>query len=222
MPTLNAKPKPIDITAENSALIVVDMQNAFASKGGMFDLVGLDISGAAKAIDAIRRLLDACRDAGVAVIYLQMSYRPDLSDAGSSFSPNFHKEVGITTMQRRPELWGKLLVEGTWDWQIVNELAPRPGDTVMRKSRYSGFCNTPLEQHLRERDIRHLLLSGVAANVCVESTGRDAYSAEFWPILVEDAVNHSGPDFNRQATLWSFEHAFGWVTRTDEVVNTLV
>jgi ureidoacrylate peracid hydrolase len=44
---------------------------------------------------------------------------------------------------------------------------------------------------------------------------------EFWPILVEDAMNHSGPDFNRQSTLWNFEHAFGWITRTDSVVEAL-
>jgi ureidoacrylate peracid hydrolase len=97
-------------------------------------------------------------------------------------------------------------------------LAPQPGDHVVRKTRYSGFCRTGLEDHLRAAGIRYLLFSGIATNVCVESTARDAFFAEFWPILVEDAMNHSGPDFNRQATLWNFEHVFGWVTSADHVL----
>ena len=91
----------------------------------------------------------------------------------------------------------------------------------MRKSRYSGFCATDLEAYLRASNVRNLLFTGIATNVCVESTARDAFFREFWPILVEDAMNHSGPDFNRQATLWNFEHVFGWVTRADHVIEAL-
>jgi len=218
MVTLSARPQPLQIDLKRTALIVVDMQNAFASKGGMFDLAGLDISGAAPVIEINRRLIAACRKAGVKVIYLQMSYKPDLSDAGDPASPNYHKEPGLIMMRARPELAGKLLIDGTWDWQVVDALAPQPGDRVVRKTRYSGFCRTDLEDYLRAADVRHLLFSGIATNVCVESTARDAFFAEFWPILVEDAMNHAGPDFNRQATLWNFEHVFGWVTRADHVI----
>ncbi|MGE0857192.1 MAG: cysteine hydrolase family protein, partial [Hyphomicrobiaceae bacterium] len=80
---------------------------------------------------------------------------------------------------------------------------------------------TAHEAWLRARDIRHQNFTGVATNVCVESSARDAYFAEFWPVLVEDAMNHSGPDFTRQATLWNFEHVLGWVTRTDTLVAAL-
>ena len=218
MAALTARPQPLQIDLGRTALIVVDMQNAFASKGGMFDLAGLDISGAAAAIEVNRRLIAACRKAAVKVVYLQMSYKPDLSDAGDPSSPNFHKELGLVMMRARPELAGRLLIDNTWDWQIVDALAPQPGDHVVRKTRYSGFCRTGLEDHLRTAGIRYLLFSGIATNVCVESTARDAFFAEFWPILVEDAMNHSGPDFNRQATLWNFEHVFGWVTSADHVV----
>lgn len=221
MISIETRPHTIEIALERSAVIVVDMQNAFVSKGGMFDLAGIDVSGAAPAVEANRRLLAACRNAGMPVVYLQMSYRPDLSDAGDATSPNFHKELGIVLMRQRPELRGQLLVDGTWDWQIVDALKPQPGDKIVRKSRYSGFVNTDLEAWLRARDIRHLFFTGVATNVCVESTARDAYFAEFWPVLVEDAMNHSGPDFNRQATLWNFEHVLGWVTRTDTLVAAL-
>ncbi|QPC92845.1 cysteine hydrolase family protein [Mesorhizobium sp. INR15] len=221
MLTLNAKPGPVHIVPAQTAIIVVDMQNAFATAGGMFDLAGLDISGAAAAIDATKRLLKASRNAGVAVVYLQMSYAPDLRDGGDPSSPNYHKELGMVLMRERPELRGRLLIDNSWDWQIVDALKPEPGDHVIRKSRYSGFCNTGLEAHLRARDIRHLLFTGVATNICVDATARDAYSREFWPILIEDAMNHSGPDFNRQSTLWNFEHAFGWVTKSDLVIDAL-
>jgi len=92
---------------------------------------------------------------------------------------------------------------------------------VVRKTRYSGFCRTDLEAYLLARNVRYLLFTGIATNVCVESTARDAFFSEFWPILVEDAMSHAGPDFNRLATLWNFEHVFGWVTSVDHVLGTL-
>src|SRR5438128_1165308 len=118
MVTLATRPQPLDIDLRKTALVVVDMQNAFASKGGMFDLAGFDISGALPAIETHRRLLPAARQAGIKVIYLQMTYKPDLSDGGDPTSPNYQKELGLRMMRARPELRGKLLVENTWDWQV--------------------------------------------------------------------------------------------------------
>jgi ureidoacrylate peracid hydrolase len=221
MSTLAARPEALDVDLRKTAIIVVDMQNAFATKGGMFDLAGFDISGAAPVIETHRTLLAAARRAGVKIVYLQMTYAPDLSNGGGPSSPNYQKELGLRMMRSRPELAGKLLVENSWDWQIVDALAPQPGDIVIRKSRYSGFCRTELEDRLNAESIRYLLFTGIATNVCVESTARDAFFGEFWPILIEDAMNHSGPDFNRQSTLWNFEHVFGWVTRAEHVVETL-
>jgi len=221
MVKLNAKPEPVEIDLKQTGIVVVDMQNAFASKGGMFDIAGYDISGARSAIEVTQRLLDLARKAGVPVIYLVMTYQRDLSDGGGPSSPNFHKELGLRMMRNRSELHGKLLVDNTWDWRIVDALKPQPGDEVIKKTRYSGFCRTDLDAHLRAKGIRYLLFTGIATNVCVESTARDAYFAEYWPILVEDAMNHSGPDFTRQATLWNFERVFGWVTRSDQVRRIL-
>ncbi len=221
MGSLAARPAPVELTLAETALMIVDMQNSFATKGGMFDLAGFDISGADAAVAVTRKLLDACRKAGVKVVHLQMTYQPDLSDGGGPSSPNFHKELGLCMMRARPELAGKLLVEGTWDWQIVDALAPVAGEKIVKKTRYSGFVNTDLEAWLRGQGIRNLLFTGIATNVCVESTARDAFFAEFWPIMVEDAMNHSGPDFNRQSTLWNFEHVFGWVTQSADVMAVL-
>ena len=73
-------------------------------------------------------------------------------------------------MRNRPELAGKLLVNNTWDAAIIDELAPQPGDRVIRKTRYDGFSRTELDGYLRTENIRYLMFTGVATNVCVEST----------------------------------------------------
>ncbi|HVG50679.1 MAG TPA: cysteine hydrolase [Xanthobacteraceae bacterium] len=221
MVSLIAKPETIDIDPAATALVIVDMQNAFATKGGMFDLAGFDISGAAPAIEVNRRLLDAARKAGVKVVHLQMTYHKDLRDGGDVNSPNYHKELGLCMMRARPELAGKLLIDGSWDWQIVDALKPIAGEKIVKKNRYSGFVRTDLEDWLRGQNVRNLLFTGIATNVCVESTARDAYFAEFWPIMIEDAMNNSGPSFNRDATLWNFEHVFGWVTNSANVMAAL-
>src|SRR6187401_1344334 len=98
MVALRARPAPVEIGLKDSALVIVDMQNSFASKGGMFDLAGFDISGADTAVAVTRKLLEACRKAGVKVVHLQMTYQPDLSDGGGPSSPNFHKELGLCMM----------------------------------------------------------------------------------------------------------------------------
>jgi ureidoacrylate peracid hydrolase len=219
MVTLQARPEPLDLDLKRTALIVVDMQNSFVSKGGMFDLAGFDISGSAPVIDVNARLIAAARKAGVRVVYLYLAFKPDLSDAGGPASPAYHKELALRMMRARPEL--KLLIDDSWDAAIIDALAPQPSDRVIRKTRYDGFCRTALDAALRADDIRYLLFTGVATNVCVESTARSAFFGEYWPILVEDAMNNSGPDFNRQATLWNFEHTLGWVTRSDAVLAAL-
>ena len=93
MVTSIAKPEPIDIDFDRTAVVVVDMQNAFPSKGRLLDLAGFDISGAVNTIEVNRRLLEAGRRTGIQVIYLMMTYKPDLSDGGGPFSPNYHKEL---------------------------------------------------------------------------------------------------------------------------------
>jgi ureidoacrylate peracid hydrolase len=221
MTTLNAKPESIDIDLKRSVIVVVDMQNAFAKPGGMLDLFGADISEAASVIQVNQKLLAAARKAEVEIIYLAMTYKADLSDAGGPASPNYHKELGLKLMREQPEHAGKLLIDGTWDWQIVDELKPHDGEMLIKKTRYSGFVDTNLDSYLRARDIRYLFLTGITTNVCVESTGRDAFFAEYWPILIEDAVNHTGPEYCAEATLWNFENIFGWVTHSNNVLAML-
>lgn len=219
---LNARPQAVEIDIQRSALVVVDMQNAYASKGGMLDLgTGIDEARVGAVIAANQRLLPAARAAGMRVVYLQFGYKPDLSDAGGPQSPNIRKQMAFRLIRERPDVRDKLIVEGTWGWQIIDALKPEASDLVVQKSRYSGFAGTTLESQLRGLDVRYLLFTGVATNVCVESTAREAYFREFWPILIEDAMDHTGPDFVRQATLYNFESKMGWVTRTEDVLRVL-
>ncbi len=150
---LDAKPEPIEVDLTKAALVVVDMQNAFAATGGMLDIAGVDISGAPRVVKSIKSVLDAARRAGVLVAYVQMGYKPDLSNSGGPNSPNYHKELAMHLMNCRPELKGKLLTEGTWDFAIVDELKPEPRDLVVLKTRYSGFaaCRQDLRRCTTQR-----------------------------------------------------------------------
>ncbi|HXZ19010.1 MAG TPA: cysteine hydrolase [Candidatus Acidoferrales bacterium] len=221
MPRLDAKPEPIEVDFRSSAIVVVDMQNAFASKGGMLDLAGVDISGAARVVTAIRAVLTAARPAGMCVVYLQMGYKPDLSNAGGPGSPNPKKELAMCMMGRREEWKGKLLTEGSWDFALVDELAPHAGDLVIVKTRYSGFAGTSLDAQLRARGIRHLFFTGIATNVCVESTLRDAYFLEYWPVIVGDCTMQAGPPSLQEATMYNVECFLGWSVTSETLLAQL-
>ncbi|TMD07903.1 MAG: isochorismatase family protein [Chloroflexi bacterium] len=218
---LPARPEPLTIAPERTAVLLVDMQNAFASQGGMLDLAGIDVGPAREAVAKTRLLADAARAAGIPVIYLVMGYAPDQSNAGGEDSPNPRKELALCLMRERPELRGKLLTYGTWDFQIVDALTPHPGELVITKPRYSGFVGTPLDAELRSRGIRTLLMAGIASNVCVESTLRDAYFHEYWPVMIEDATMPAGPPEIQRATIHNVTTFFGWVSTAQEVVGAL-
>lgn len=218
---LATRPEPLEVQLEKAAIVVVDMQNAFASRGGLLDIAGNDISGAAAVVATIASILPVARSRGVPVVYLQTGYKPDLSNGGGESSPNPRKETALCLMRARPELKGQLLVEGTWDFQIVDELAPRPGDVVVLKTRYSGFARTTLESELHAREIQYLFFVGIATNVCVESTLRDAYFNEYWPILVTDGAMQAGPPEAHAATIFNVESFFGWTITASGLIDAL-
>ena len=210
--TLPARPEPIEIDPSKTAVIVIDMQNAYASPGGYLDLAGFDISGAAKVIANTKGVLEVARRAGVPVIYFQNGWDADYVEAGGPGSPNFHKSNALKTMRARPELHGQLLARGTWDYELVDELKPQPGDIQLHKTRYSGFFNSQLDSVLRSRGIRNLVFVGIATNVCVESTLRDGFFLEYFGIVLEDATHQAGPEFLQQAAIYNIEKFFGWVS----------
>ena len=218
---LPARPEPLLIRPAETALIIVDMQNAYASAGGYLDLAGFDISGAAPAIEKIAEAAEAARAAGLPVIYFQNGWDGDYVEAGGPGSPNWHKSNALKTMRRRPELHGKLLAKGGWDYELVTALAPQPGDIVVPKPRYSAFFNTNLDSLLRARGIRSLVFTGIATNVCVESTLRDGFFLEYFGVVLHDATHHAGPDFIQKASLYNIENFFGWTSSVAEFCTAL-
>ncbi|WP_017706685.1 isochorismatase family protein, partial [Pseudomonas syringae] len=141
-------------------------------------------------------------------------------EAGGPGSPNWHKSNALKTMRKRPELEGQLLAKGGWDYQLVDELKPEPGDIVVPKIRYSGFFNSSFDSVLRSRGIRNLVFTGIATNVCVESTLRDGFHLEYFGVVLADATHQAGPEFAQQAALFNIETFFGWVSSVDDFCTT--
>jgi len=223
--TVEAKPEAVTLDVTRTALIVIDMQNDFGSKGGMFDLAGIDISGIKKAIAPTARALAAARDAGIKVIYLKMAYRPDLSDLGALDSVNrvrhLHMNVGKTV--RAPDgRESRILIRDTWNTDIVSDLQPKAEDIVMYKTRFSGFYKTELDATLNRLAVRHLIITGCTTSICVESTVRDAMFRDYLPILLADCMSEPiGQGLarsNHEATLLSTEVLLGWVSSSDQFI----
>src|SRR5262245_16444260 len=151
--SIDAKPEPMTINTGTTAAIVVDMQNDFCTKGGMFDRAGIDVSGARAAVRRAADVLGSIRKAGISVVYLKMGFRPDLSDLGAIDSPtrikNLPMAIGTTVIAPDGGV-SRILIRDTWNTDIVDELKPRPGETVLYKTRYSGFYGTDLDMVLKK------------------------------------------------------------------------
>ncbi|GLS42800.1 peroxyureidoacrylate/ureidoacrylate amidohydrolase RutB [Methylobacterium brachythecii] len=207
-----ARPEPVAFEVAASALIVVDMQNAYASKGGYLDIAGFDVSATGPVIATIAKAVVIARAAGMPIVWFQNGWDPDYIEAGGPGSPNWHKSNALKTMRRRPELNQRLLSKGSWDYALVDELTPELGDIVLPKPRYSGFYNTQLDSLLRARGIRTLVFTGIATNVCVESTLRDGFFLEYFGIVLADATYQAGPPSLQESALFNIETFFGWVS----------
>lgn len=218
---LEAEPEPIKIDPLKTAVIVVDMQNAFMEKGGYFDLIGVDISAARKIIGPCRKIIRAARGRKVKILYFQMGFSRDLSDAGSRDSPGFQKSSGLNFIRGHPELKDKLYFYGTWGAEIIKEVKPEKEDIVIKKQKYDGFIGTNLDIILRSLGIKVLLFLGTATNVCVESTLRHAFFLDYFPVLVSDAVSQKGSSVTQEATILNVRSTFGWVTTSKKIVNAL-
>ena len=210
--TLAATPEPFAFDPASTALIVVDMQNAYASKGGYLDLAGFDVSGTGPVIARIAEAVASARAAGICIVWLQNGWDPAYREAGTPASPNWYKSNALKTMRARPELAGTLLAKGGWDYALVDGLTPQDGDILIPKARYSGFVGTKLHETLTARGIRTLVFTGIATNVCVESTLRDGYFLEYFAVVLADATHQAGPRALHEGTLTNIELFFGWVS----------
>jgi ureidoacrylate peracid hydrolase len=216
---LDARPAALALDPAATAVIVIDMQNDFGSKGGMFERAGIDISGIRRVVAPIATTLAMARKLDMHVIYLKMAFLPDLSDMGAADSVNRvrHLALGVgrevTAPDGRPS---RILIRDTWNSDIVSELTPRATDTVIYKSRFSGFYKTGLDDRLKELGIRHLIVVGCTTSICVESTVRDAMFRDYHCVLLEDCMDEPiGQDFarsNHAASLLSVQTLLGSVS----------
>ena len=226
--TIDAKPEPIAIELALSAVVVVDMENDFAAKGGMFERAGVDISGAQKAIAPTARVLAAARQAGLKIIYLKMGYHPDLSDLGETDSVNRtrHPKLRVGQKIQAPDgRESRVLIRDTWDTDIVPELKPQLNDIVIYKTRFSGFYRTDLDATLKKFAIKYLIVTGVTTSICVESTVRDAMFRDYLCVLLRDCMSEPMgrdlPRTNHEASLLNAEALLGWVSDSEQFIKAL-
>lgn len=217
---LQAEPEPLEIDLRRAAVIVIDMQHAFVSKGGMFDLWGIDVSKNQEVFQPIKRITSAARAKGIKVIHTAHEHSPDLHDSGGPSSPNWYKNM-LTSYREHPEWRDKLIFRATWGADIVEELKPREGDIFVSKPRYSAFFGTRLDTILKTIDAKYLVFVGVATNICVEASIRDAYEIQYFPILISDATMNTGPPFMQEATIFNVKTCYGWVTTTENILKAM-
>lgn len=206
-------PITFDINPDETALLVIDMQNGFASPEGTLGKAGLDISMTRSIIPNIQRLVDAAREAGIHVFWSRQVHYPDDRTREQRRIPG-HLSRGAGR--------SLLCARGTWDAEIVDELQPyiRPEDDIIQKHRASCFYSTNLEAELRIHGIHVLLVTGTTASFCVDSTIREAYARDYDVIVPGDAISDTEAEATR-AVLRSTERFHGFVTSTAELEAAL-
>ncbi|MER8418337.1 cysteine hydrolase [Mesorhizobium sp. M1428] len=224
---IDAKSQPVSIDPAKTAVLVVDMQNDFGSKGGMFDRAGIDISGIQKAVGPTATVAAAARKLRLPVIYLKMGYHSDLSDLGTSDAPNRLRHLrifGVGEKMTAPDgSESRILIRDTWGTDIVNDLRPEAGDVVLYKTRFSGFYETELDAVLKAAGIKQLIVTGCTTSVCVESTIRDAFFRDYHCILLTDCTSEpialDAPRSNHDASITLVQILFGWTSTSDHFLK---
>ncbi len=196
---ITAKPRPFPhagLAAARPALVLIDMQRDFLDPRGYLAAMGYDLAGVRAAIAPARRLLDAARGAGLAVIHTRQGYRADLAEVPA------HKRARIAagvSAVGKPGPLGRFLIRGEPGFEIIPELAPVTGETVIDKTANSAFWGTDLAAILAAQRIDSLIFAGVTTDVCVHCTLREANDRGFECLVASDACGSGDADAHRAA-----------------------
>lgn len=206
----------LHLAPHRCALLVIDMQNDFVSADGYHHRKGNSCEPMQAIIPNIRFLLDRLPKE-VKRIYIVTTREPD----GSDYHWRLHR-ILPERVRRSPETPGdyRSVLRGTWGAEIVDLLKPKSEDPIFHKRRYSAFYQTDLEMCLRCWGIDTLIFTGVAAEICVETTLRDAFIRDFDVVVVSDAIA-SWDNEAYQAMLHVVTQSFGIVLPAVKVNNLL-
>jgi nicotinamidase-related amidase len=187
----------MNLDSEQTAVVVVDMQNGFCHPDG-----SLHAPGSEAAVEPCARLVDRAREAGASVVFTRDVHPPEQFDDN-----HYYDEF---------DRWGEHVVEGSWEAELVEGLSPRDGDPVVVKHTYDAFHQTELEGWLDAHGVNNLLFCGTLANVCVLHTAGSAGLRDYRPVLVEDAIGYI-EESDREYALGHADWLFGEVTTLPEL-----
>lgn len=199
---------------EETALLVIDMQNGYCNFDGSISQNGGDVSQMNAAIVKVKSLVEACREQGILDIWtIQNHYADDITRETHRITP--HNRRGKTVPKG-------LAIKGTWDAEIVEELKELYAESaeIVLKHRFSAFLDTRLETLLRMKGINTLIVCGVLTTHCVESTVRDGYQRDFDIVVISDAVGALTKEANA-GSLQLMNQFFGAVATTDEAIGLI-
>jgi nicotinamidase-related amidase len=224
-------PRPVVIAATRqsvkvdllrTAMIVIDMQNDFCTKGGWVDNIGSDYRPDRRPIKPLQRLLPVLRKAGVPVIWVNWGNRPDLANMPPNQIHLYKRDGrGVGLGEPLPRNGARVLEKDSWAAAVVDELEQEPEDIKVDKHRISGFWDTPLDSILRNLGIRTILFAGVNVDQCVLHSLTDANFLGYGCLLVSDCCATSSPDYCTKATLFNVEQCFGFVTDSRRIMKAL-
>ena len=188
----------------NPALVVIDVQNGFVSKGGSYDQLGMSISHYQQVLPRISQLISLCREAGIPIFYTQAVRE----QSGIDLLTKVHR---ILPKSREERIRKKpICVRGTWDADIVDEIKPAPEDHVVVKRRDSAFHDTEIGVWMKSLGVDTLVFCGIDTSICVEASLRDAFNNGYDVVLISDATA-SGNTKHFESTLEVVREYYGLV-----------